>query len=227
MYQEPLSHPIRLYNIDGMPNEAGSITHKVQLKLRVGKDEDKHNFLVTSLGGTEKVILGLPWLQLRNPHIDWQKGEMRLASTEQIHSGGIEVDIHKIAANRLECHSLVADGTLEQTNKEIFCLTSFTYTINTVNLSTQIAIDKLAGKTKKTFEEMVPLQYHDYKKVFSEEESQRLLEHQPWDHTIDLIPDAKTHWKVRTYPLSPTEQGELDKFLKEHLTKGYLVPCAI
>ncbi len=77
MYQEPLSHPIRLYNIDGTPNEAGSITHKVKLNLRVGKDEDKHDFLVTSLGGMEKVILGLPWLQLRNPHIDWQKGEMR------------------------------------------------------------------------------------------------------------------------------------------------------
>ncbi len=155
----------------------------------MGKDEAKHEFLVTSLGGTEKVILGLPWLHLRNPSIDWQKGEMRLASTEQHDSEEIEVDIHKIAANRLERRSLVADGTLEQTS-----------------------------------EEMVLSYYCDYKKVFSEEESQRLPEHQPWDHAIDLIPDAKTHWKVRTYPLSPTEQEELDKFLKEHLAKGYLMP---
>ncbi len=172
----------------------------------------------------EKVILGLPWLCLRNPHIDWQKGKMRLASTEQSNSEEIEVDIHKIAANRLERHSLVADGTLEQTSEEIFCITGFTYSINAVNLSTQIAIDKIAGKAKKMFEEMVPSYYRDYKKVFSEKESQRLPEHQPWDHAIDLIPDAKTHWKVRTYPLSPTEQEELNKFLKEHLTKGYLMP---
>ncbi len=145
----------------------------------MGKDEDKYDFLVTSLGGTEKVILGLPWLHLRNPHIDWQKGEMRLASTELSNSEEIEVDIHKIAANRLERRSLVTDGTLEQTSEEILCITGFTYSINAVNLSTQIAIDKIAGKAKKTFEEMVPSYYRDYKKVFSEEESQQLPEHQP------------------------------------------------
>jgi hypothetical protein len=32
MWQIPLEHPIRLYNIDGTLNEAGSITHKVTLK---------------------------------------------------------------------------------------------------------------------------------------------------------------------------------------------------
>jgi len=71
---------------------------------------------------------------------------------------------------------------------------------------------------------MVPEHYRDFSKVFSEEESQRLPKHQPWDHAIELEPDAVRHWKVKTYPMSPKEQDELDKFLKEHVTKGYLVP---
>jgi Reverse transcriptase (RNA-dependent DNA polymerase) len=60
--------------------------------------------------------------------------------------------------------------------------------------------------------------------VFSEEESQRLPDHQPWDHTIDLQSDVVTHWKIKSYPMSPKEQEELDKFLVEHVNKGYLVP---
>ena len=59
--------------------------------------------------------------------------------------------------------------------------------------------------------------------VFSEEESQRLPEHQPWDHAIDLEPDAVKHWKIKSYPMLPAEQEELDKFLTEHVAKGYLV----
>ena len=59
MLMEPLKQPIMLYNIDGLLNEAGSITHEVRLLLKVGQDEDKFDFFVTSLG-PEKVILGLP-----------------------------------------------------------------------------------------------------------------------------------------------------------------------
>ena len=74
------------------------------------------------------------------------------------------------------------------------------------------------------FKEMVPKQYRDFAKVFSEEESQRLPRHQPWDHAIDLEPDAVQKWKITLYPMSPNEQLELDKFLAEHIQKGYLVP---
>ena len=74
------------------------------------------------------------------------------------------------------------------------------------------------------FKEMVPSHYRDFAKVFSEEESQCLPEHQPWDHMIDLEPDAVQCWKIKLYPLSLAEQEELDKFLKEHVAKGYLVP---
>ena len=61
MLKEPLEHPIRLFNIDGSLNEAGSITHKVRLTLKVGQDKEKFDFFLTSLG-PKKVILGLPWL---------------------------------------------------------------------------------------------------------------------------------------------------------------------
>ena len=56
MWQIPLENPITLYNIDGSLNEAGSITHKVKLSLRIGEDEEMFDIFITSLG-PEKVIL--------------------------------------------------------------------------------------------------------------------------------------------------------------------------
>ena len=95
-----IPHPIMLYNIDGSLNKAGSITHKIKLSLKVGQDEEKFNFLVTSLG-PEKVILGLPWLRHCNPEINWHKGTMKF-NTSQVEEA-LELEVTKVAANRMEC----------------------------------------------------------------------------------------------------------------------------
>ena len=116
----------------------------------------------------------------------------------------------------MERRRLLAEKVLDTSQDKVYCLAGFTY-------SQQIAKKAIAAKGKKTFEEMVPAQYRDFAKVCSEEESQRLPEHQPWDHAIDLEPDAVKHWKIKSYPMSPAEQEELDKLLTEHVAKGYLV----
>jgi hypothetical protein len=83
-----------------------------------------------------------------------------------------------------------------------------------------------AGKSKPTctFEEMVPPQYRHHASVFSEKESERLPKHQPWDHAIDLTPDAPANIRTKVYPMSPNEQQELVDFLEENLRKGYIQP---
>jgi hypothetical protein len=216
MWQVPLEHPIRLHNIDGTLNEAGSITHKVKLSLKVGADEETFEFYVTSLG-PEKVILGLPWLRHRNPTINWQEGTMHLGADRGMSPEPLEIELTRIAANRMEHRRLLSEKVMDTIQDEIFCLAGFTY-------SQQIAEKANRAKGIRTFEEMVPEPYRDFTKVFSEEESHRLPKHQPWDHAIDLEPDAVTHWKVKLYPMSPAEQVELDKWLEENLAKGYLRP---
>ncbi|KAH9024431.1 hypothetical protein EDB84DRAFT_1564412 [Lactarius hengduanensis] len=137
----PLEFPITLYNIDGTLNEAGSITHKVRLTLQVGPSEESHDFLVTSLR-PENVILGLPWLRLRNPHIDWQEGTMRLNSTAETAQPELEVEVTRIMANRMERRRLLAEKVLDMVQDEVFCLAGFTY-------SQQIAEKATAAKPKK------------------------------------------------------------------------------
>ena len=87
--------------------------------------------------------------------------------------------------------------------------------------SQQLAEKEYQKKEICPVEEIVPNQYHEYLHVFSKEASERLPEHRPYDHAIELVPDARMfHSKV--YPLSPSEQTELDKFLNENLAKGYI-----
>src|SRR5258708_18605497 len=128
----------------------------------------------------------------------------------------IEVEVTCIMANCMENRRIIKEKVLNTAQDEVYCLAGFTY-------SQQIVEKAIQAKGKKTFEEMVPEHYQDFTKVFSEE-SQRLPEHQPLDHTINLLPEAVTRWKVKTYPMSLAEQVELNKFLDEHLAKGYLVP---
>ena len=108
MLKEPLTHPITLYDIDGSWNEAGSITHKVKLLLKVGQDKENFNFYVTSLG-PEKVILGLPWLRHCNPVINWQKGTMKLSADQGMNPEPLELEVTKIVANKMEHQWLLAE----------------------------------------------------------------------------------------------------------------------
>jgi len=55
--------------------------------------------------------------------------------------------------------------------------------------------------------------------VFSEEGFAKLLNPKPWDHTIELVPGAQPKG-CKVYPISVTEQSELDHFLTENLETG-------
>ena len=167
MWQIPLENPIHLHNIDGTINEAGSITHKVKLRVKIGSDEEQFEFYITSLG-PEKVILGLPWLRHRNPHINWQMGTMSLNADQGMGLEPFEVEVTKIAANHMEHCCLLHKGVLDTSQDEVYCLAGFTY-------AQQIAEKVSKAKGKKTFKEMVLEYYRDFAKVFSEEESPETL----------------------------------------------------
>ena len=59
-----------MYNVDGTPNEAGSITEVVNLILHYKNHSERTTFAVSGLG-KQKLILGHSWLWKHNPEIDW------------------------------------------------------------------------------------------------------------------------------------------------------------
>src|SRR5258708_32484411 len=199
MWQVPLANPITLYNIDGSLNEAGSITHKVRLSLRISPDEEDFDFYVTSLG-PEKVILGLPWLRHRNSEINWQEGTMHLNSNMGDNTPEeIEVEITCIMANCMERRHLIAEKVLDTAQDEVYCLAGFTY------------LQQIAEKPFK-LKERKPLR--KWFLSITETSQKYSLKKNPRDylninHGIILLPYYQKQSLGGTLTISPAEQIEL------------------
>ena len=70
----------------------------------------------------------------------------------------------------------------------------------------------------------------DYLKEFTSVFSKTLFDVLPdsreWDHAMELVPRSKPSG-CKIYPLSLTEQKELDAFLKENLKSGWIQPSKV
>ena len=73
-----LSSPIPVFNVDGTPNEAGSITEVVDLLLRYKNHSERTLFAITGIG-KQSLLLGHTWLRKHNPEIDWVTGEVKMS----------------------------------------------------------------------------------------------------------------------------------------------------
>ena len=66
-----LPKAIPVFNMDGMENASGKLTHTLQLKVVIGGHEEIMNFGVSNLGRSN-LFLGHNWLKYHNPEINWE-----------------------------------------------------------------------------------------------------------------------------------------------------------
>jgi hypothetical protein len=225
-----LLSPITLYNINMTKNKAGTITHSAKLEVCAGAHREKLCFLVTDVG-PEDVVLGTTWLRDHNPEIDWTAGKLSFTrctcpgSLQDASSPEVPLESDPsdpaepelIASNRTTCHAWLKAGILEHATNALYAAAGYTY-------SQKVAEDAGCIKRKQSFEEIVPKHYRHFSKVFSDVKSERLPEHQPWDHTINLKEGAPETVHAKVYPMPPNEQQELIAFLEDNLRKGYITP---
>jgi hypothetical protein len=72
-----LADLIRVYNIDGTRNAAGSITHCAEIIIQFQEHREKVTAEVTD-SGNNQMILGYTWLSCHNPEIDWTTGTVQM-----------------------------------------------------------------------------------------------------------------------------------------------------
>ena len=72
-------------------------------------------------------------------------------------------------------------------------------------------------------EEGIPEYLQEFSTVFSKESFDALPDPKRWDHAIELVPGEQPS-SCKVYPLSPSEQKELDAFLQENLKSGRIRP---
>ena len=57
--------------------------------------------------------------------------------------------------------------------------------------ATDLAAEHAQKQAPKSFEDIVPEHYRDFKDVFDKKDFDRLPDCKPWDHAIELLPDVK------------------------------------
>lgn len=237
MNTRKLPRPIPVYNVDGTLNQGGSIKEEVDVIMKFKDHTEKATFGVCDLGD-KGAIIGHTWLYCHNPEINWQTGEVaftrcphkcqvwkqqRYKKRQKRSTGSLPTFVED-----KEDEDSVHGEAHEEWTDEDRILVSFLQPSQVINAS-QTVSQKLAEGShkkdweKKSFEEIVPKQYHQFKKVFSKESFDELPSRKPWDHAIELKPGAEP-FRSKIYPLSPNEQVELDAFLDENLKSGRIRP---
>jgi hypothetical protein len=72
--------------------------------------------------------------------------------------------------------------------------------------------------------QIVPREYHEFKDVLTKKEFDQLLLNRPWDHAIELWPDAVASVKGKVYPMGSKHEEELWKFLDKNLSTNQICP---
>ena len=140
-----LSKPRKVRNVDGTTNRQGTVTQTAEIMIQYHDSVTCHNFLVADIG-EDDIILGYPFFEAAEPRIDWPNGKL---------NGHVSLSCRKDWEQWAEgdedtlFHARIAKATMAQ----------------------QLA-EKATDKKERTWQELVPKQYHPHGKVFSEQESE-------------------------------------------------------
>jgi hypothetical protein len=92
--------------------------------------------------------------------------------------------------------------------------------VRALSMVSRHLVEAFAKNSKpKGFEDIVPMALHEYADVFSKTAFNSLPEHRKWDHAIELEQEPSPGFR-KVYPMTLTEQMEMDTFLEEALATG-------
>ena len=172
---QEMKEPQMVFNVDGTPNKSGEIKYYTDLKVQTGPNHTMFRFFLTNTGQS-KVILGYPWMAAVQPRIDWKKGWIDHAQ--------LPVVLHTPDAHQARF--------LPQEVNKLRMRPAHQYFIGHVTI----------GEMKEGPLDKIPLPYHKFSKVFSEEASHEFPPTRVWDHAIELKPNVPTTLPGKIYPLS-------------------------
>src|SRR5258707_2658616 len=193
---------------------------------------ERAEFAVTGLG-KKNLIVGEYWLKAHNPEIDWQTGKIKFSRCPR--RCDIQVQEEKRSwklkrkKKRDDIRSLkkeVRERLAESADKERILMVMIgpkeeEAIIN--NVSQELAIKAEKKKIKKSFEDIVPIVYHQFKKVFDKDSFNELPPKRPWDHAIELKPGSKPY-AGKVYNLTLDKQKQLESFLDDNMQSGCIRP---
>ena len=203
-----LRYPCPLFNVDGSTNKQGDLKFYTDLLMRTGTTTKKMRFFLSNLGN-HQVILGYPWFAAFQPKVDWARGWIDVSQLPLVIS---DPDTPKTTPIKRPTLVMTNQSSYESEND------SPIYAVRVSFPATRFSKEDYQNLQK------IPPEYRRHTQVFSESAAQRFPGPRIWDHAIELKPNAPSTIPGKIYALTVAEQEELLKFIKEHVSKGYIRP---
>src|SRR5260221_1393377 len=208
-----------------------SISHKTHIPLTFSTGETHQmEFYITKLDKGYSVVLSYDWLVHHNPAINWAETKVVFPGSVKAPEGPSapikpEFNIQFVSTKNishlcceprnsvycLEHHSVMEDVTA---SPQVLTHHSKTPSDSHHTHNSSLNPDPMNG---------IPIDYHEFHKVFSGIKANTLPPHQPYDLQISLEEGAKL-FHSPIYSLSPPELTALWEFLEEHTQNSFICP---
>ena len=202
-------HPLELQVVDGRPIQSGPVTqYTAPMKLTLGKHQEDISLNVTSLPNNP-VVLGLPWLEVHNPAIDWPSHRINLPDTTSALGS---------TAPQIPSSSNLPAPKVAFINAAAFSRIARKNHVYTLHLK---STDLGSNRTPVQSPPHLPEKYKDFADVFEKKKAEILPEHRPYDCAIELEDDKVPPFGP-IYGLTEDESKTLYEYLQDNLKTEFI-----
>jgi hypothetical protein len=229
-----LQYPRRLDVVDGRAVSSGSITHLASINLGIMSHHESASCFVTKLGHYP-IILGISWLRLHQPTINWGLNTLTFDSNHCRQScsapRNFPVQVTGLSSVPESFLPVVTESApiMELTSSLDICMIGavpFTRLakhrdVEVFAISMRDIEKALSSKPEIDPRTKLRSEYHDLVEVFSRHDADTLPPRRPYDHRIHLEP-GMTPGYGPLYGMSQDELRVLKKYLDDNLKKGFI-----
>ncbi len=208
--------PITVNTADGRPMESAGVKYTESIILRIGLHQEELAWEISRLEEGVAGYLPISWLQRHNPDVHWDTGKLFWRS-EYCKTHCLPVSMKDATENFVH---MLQEGKYWMSS---YCRHTQAETEDSRLAEAgdrRVCADAVwHNQEGGDVAEDLPEQYREYASVFSEEEINKLPEHSPWDHEINLI-EGTTPPYGPIYPMSENELTVLREYLDKQLETG-------
>lgn len=216
-----MSNTKKLITIDGRRVQTYGV-HLLNFEItdRLGRTRFfKDTFLACDCENT--FVLGMPWLSLANPDIDWTTKEKNHLQWQEYNA---QVALETTRRVELTDAETFAEAAMDLTNRVYVMHVKHVPTESTTTTGEVVSsMDIKQRDYDKNPKVVLPSEYEDLAEVFSEADVNRLSDHGPHDHAIDLIDERQPPYRP-VYNLSEVELTVLRQYIDKHLANNFIRP---
>ena len=166
---QKLKRLVIVRNVDGTNNSRGAITHQVEVNMYYKSHVERIRIDMCNSGRTD-IILGMLRLQVHNPEIYWETGEVKMTRCPLLCGRNTKLEKEQKVKKRKRIVMLEEEKIVRQA----------------IDDKEDWRREEKVEVNYKKIKEMVPRKFLKQRKVFGKVKSERMPMRKIWDHIIDL-----------------------------------------